>query len=37
VLDGDLKLRIDAAPPHAVTVLGVIHEPLSGLGQAVCS
>jgi hypothetical protein len=25
VLDGDLKLRIDADPPHVVTVLGVIH------------
>jgi hypothetical protein len=32
VLDGDLKLRIDAAPPHVVTVLGVIHEPFIRIG-----
>lgn len=32
VLDGDLKLRIDADPPHVVTVLGVIHEPFIRIG-----
>ena len=32
VLDGDLKLRIDAAPPHVVTVLGVIHESFIRIG-----
>jgi hypothetical protein len=32
VLDGNLKLRIDADPPHVVTVLGVIHEPFIRIG-----
>lgn len=32
VLDGDLKLRIDADPPHVVTVMGVIHEPFIRIG-----
>ncbi|MFL6048734.1 MAG: hypothetical protein ACJ738_03070 [Gaiellales bacterium] len=32
VLDGDLKLRIDADPPHVVTVLGVLHEPFIRIG-----
>jgi hypothetical protein len=32
VLDGDLKLRIDADPPHVVTVLGVIREPFIRIG-----